>query len=493
MVELSNKGMRLHDIFFWSVFFFLLGIFLSSLEWKGSVLLFLLFIIFTAALFALIKKKQRQWWATFSMLAFFCIPGALYQTAYTIEKENTRIPYNTHTSVQGIVSSNPERKERQEFKLKLLPPKKGNILVQTTSYPEYSFGETLTLLGKIQKTKGRYGSYLEHTKDIRGISYFPKLEKRKKGKGVRVLLFSTKNHMLASFRKTLPYTESAFLSGITLGEREEFADDFKEAMSKSGTTHLVALSGYNITILTTLFAGVLTSIISRKKAFWVTIIAVIAFVLMTGAESSVVRAAIMGIIAAIAPLLSRVYAPRNSIALAALGMALWNPNVLLYDLGFQLSFLALIGIVYLAPALLRVFRFKNKGFLNWKENFLLTLSAQIMVTPLLVAAFGSVSATSLLSNILILEFIPFTMFLGLLLGIAHIFSQTIATLIAWITLVPLKLELGTIKIFSVFTIPLAPVFTIGGVLLYYLGIIFFIWRTTNWRTTKFTTSPITVY
>ncbi|MDP3724927.1 MAG: ComEC/Rec2 family competence protein, partial [Nanoarchaeota archaeon] len=213
-----------------------------------------------------------------------------------------------------------------------------------------------------------------------------------------------------------------------------------------------------------------------------TILVVIAFVLMTGAEASVVRAAIMGCVAAIAPFVGRIYAPRNSIILAALVMALWNPNILLRDLGFQLSFLALLGIIYLAPALTRFFRVKEKGFLNWKENLITTLSAQLMVTPLLIAVFGSVSATSLLSNLLILELIPFTMFLGFILGIVNLFSQTLGLLIAWITLVPLKAELGIIKIFSVFTIPLTPALTAGGITIYYLALIVFIWRKTKFKT-----------
>ena len=172
-------------------------------------------------------------------------------------------------------------------------------------------------------------------------------------------------------------------------------------MSKSGTTHLVALSGYNITILVKIIAGTLAFILSRRKALLGTILAIIAFVIMAGAEASVIRAAIMGSIAAIAPFVGRLYAPRNAIAAAALGMALWNPNILAYDVGFQLSFLALIGIIYMKPALETLFKIQNKGFLNWKENLATTASAQIMVTPLLIGTFGSISATSLISNLLI--------------------------------------------------------------------------------------------
>ena len=472
--------MRAYDIFFFCCFFFLFGILLSSFGLKEEILIFVLAGFFAFLVGAAFFKKR--FYIILAFLCFAILPGALYYTNYQETHSRMVIPFDENIGWRGRVGSPPERGGRQTFTLKLLPPRKGNILIQTALYPEYRFGEIITFSGSIQKTKGDYGSYLEHTKDIRGISYFPNLEKREGATTWRGLLFGIKERFLLSFRNTLPYTEAAFLGGITVGEREEFSKEFKDAMSRSGTSHLVALSGYNIIIILNILGGCITGIMSRKKAFWVTLTIVLGFVLMTGAEASVVRAAIMGILVAVAPFLGRLYAPRNSIILTALCMALWNPEILRHDLGFQLSFLALLGIIYLAPALSRLFRFKNKGFLNWKENLILTLSAQLMVTPLLVAIFGGVSALSLLSNILILEFIPFTMFLGFVLGAVYLFSQTIATLIAWVTLVPLKLELGIIQVFSIFTLPLAPVFTIGGVFLYYLAMIFLIWRATKFNT-----------
>ncbi len=464
--------MKPHDIFFRSTFFFLLGAFLSSLEWRGGIFLFLFFIIFSAILSSVFLKKALRPYIVFSILALWIIPGALYHTAHTIKKREVRIPYNETISFRGVVTSDPERKARQEFMLKLLSPHKGDVLIQTTPYPEYSFGEEIAFFGKIQNTK----------RDASGISYFPQAEQSERRASFRGFLFAIKKRFLTAFRTTLPYTEAAFLGGITVGEREEFSQEFKDALSKSGTTHLIALSGYNIIIILNNLGSAFVRIVSRKKAFWIVLVAMFAFVLMAGAEASVVRAAIMGAVAATAPFLGRIYAPRNSIMFAALLMALWNPGILRYDLGFQLSFLALIGIVYLAPALSRALRFREKGFLNWKENFIMTLSAQLMVTPLLVAIFGSVSALSLISNILILEFIPLTMFSGLVLGATHLVSRSLATLIAWITLIPLKFELGIIKIFSVFTIPFAPVFTMGGAFFYYFSIIFFIWRVTKFKT-----------
>ena len=107
------------------------------------------------------------------------------------------------------------------------------------------------------------------------------------------------------------------MAGITLGERAEFSKEFKEAMSKSGTTHLVALSGYNITILVLAVAYVLNFFASRRLVFWLTLLIIIGFVAMTGAEASVVRAAIMGGIVLLAKRANRLYSFRNAIVIAA--------------------------------------------------------------------------------------------------------------------------------------------------------------------------------
>ena len=123
--------------------------------------------------------------------------------------------------------------------------------------------------------------------------------------------------------------------------------------------------------------------------FYLFIPTLIIFVVMTGGGASIVRAAIVGVLAYLAPLLGRVYAPRNGIVFAALFMTLENPNVLVYDLGFQLSFLALLGIIYLKPAIQKITGFGlEKGIFNWRDHLLTTASAQIMVAPILIRSFS---------------------------------------------------------------------------------------------------------
>ena len=134
-------------------------------------------------------------------------------------------------------------------------------------------------------------------------------------------------------------------------------------MAKSGTTHLVALSGQNITIIVIAISSFFGFFARRKSVFWLTLLIIIFFVLMTGAEASVVRAAVMGGIILLAKQIGRVHSIRNAIAAAAFIMILYNPKIFRFDVGFQLSFMALLGIVYLSPAIRKFLKMKEEdGF-----------------------------------------------------------------------------------------------------------------------------------
>ena len=245
----------------------------------------------------------------------------------------------------------------------------------------------------------------------------------------------------------MPQEKAVFLAGLTLGETSEFTPELKTKLRLTGTTHLVALSGYNISIIAKVAALILGAWLSRRWSFILTTLLITGFVIMTGAEASVVRAAIMGFILLLADQINRQYFLRNALALTALTMVVINPKVLAFDLGFQLSFLAVLGIVYLRPWLQKLFHFKDDpGILSWRANFLTTTAAQLAVLPLLLTNFGYFSPISILTNILILEFIPITMALGFFTAAAAIFSYPLALTIGWLAQLFLGYILGVINI-----------------------------------------------
>ena len=472
--------MRVHDFTFYGIAFFLLGILLASL--KVDFLIIVFAVVLTTAIFLFfalfrsygVKPRKIYWLAGLSL---FIIIGSLYYfwDDYRVQKIN-HIVFGRKINFEGIVIKNPERGNQQKLTVALRPPYSGNILAKLQPHPSFDYGDLINFEGIIKKPEpANYANYL--AKDgVFGVADFPKTEllSQNQGPTIKSSLFKLKQKIILNFQKVLSAEKSAFLSGITLGERAEFSKEFKEAMSKSGTTHLVALSGYNITILVMAISYSLGYLFSRRLTFWLTVLIIIGFVLMTGAEASVIRAAIMGFIALLAKQIGRLYNFRNAIIVAAFLMVLINPRVLYFDIGFQLSFAALLGIIYLGPAIQKFFRMKGEeGFLGWRRNFLTTTSAQLGVAPLLIINFNQFSLTALLANILILEVIPPTMFLGFLLGAIGFLSVTLAAIFSWFTNLFLVYELTLINVFAKISLPIIGI-GFWGLIIYYLIIIGFI-------------------
>ncbi|MBI4085118.1 MAG: ComEC/Rec2 family competence protein [Candidatus Liptonbacteria bacterium] len=347
-----------------------------------------------------------------------------------------------------MVLSEPKLSEKfQSISLKLNEPLAGEITIIASLSLEINYGDIIEARGEIKVGN----SEVENP-----VSFFPeiKIVSRSKGFWLKEKLLGVKKAVVSEFKSLLPRDSAALLSGLTLGWRGNFTDDLKKDMSMSGTTHLVALSGYNITILVLVVAGTFGYFLPRRTTFWLTTAIIILFILMVGGEASVVRAAIMGFIALLAKEAGRKYSVRNAIALTAATMILADPRAI-FDVGFQLSFLSLIGIVYLAPPISNFLRMEEEAesFLSWKENAVTTLSAQLMVAPILIHTFGNFSLTSIAANILILEFVPVTMLLGFALAAVSYFLHYAGFIISFFENVFLQYELAVIRFFANFNMP----------------------------------------
>ena len=158
-------------------------------------------------------------------------------------------------------------------------------------------------------------------------------------------------------------------------------------------------------------------------------------------------------------------------------MILFNPLILRYDLGFQLSFLSLLGIVYFKPALTKLFKMNTatSSFLNWRDNAFNTLCAQLMVAPLLLINFGSLSSVGLFTNILILGTVPLAMLLGFLTSIFGAVSHIFGIIAGWFTYPLVSFQLGIIELLSKVGHPLTfKNFSWLAALIYYGLIVIFI-------------------
>jgi len=469
--------MAKYDVVFYGIIFFLIGVLLANFLIKTSLIIILAAVIAIIFLFLNFPSRKNIWLAG---LAFLIILGNFYYRIDDMRFQNVKIPFGQSVIVRGTVVSEPARREKsQSFVVKLIAPRRGRILVKADRYEDIKYGDLLSIKGKIKKRDdNKFGMYLAKER-ISGIVTFADINRvaSDRGSKFKAALFKIKNKALDIFRQALPSAKATFLGGITFGARSNFSKEFNEAMSLSGTTHLVALSGYNVTIIAWAVAGIFGYFFKRRLSFIMTVLVIIGFVLMTGAAPSIIRAAIMGIIALLAHQTLRLYNFRNAIAITAFLMVAFNPKILVYDLGFQLSFLALLGIVYLRPAIISFFKISERpGLLSWRDNALTTVSAQLAVIPLLLLSFGRFSLAAFPANILILGVIPITMFLGFLMALFGIISFPLALLIGWIANIFLSYELFLIDLFARFKILVINTgyFIIPISLVYFLALILFI-------------------
>ena len=239
------------------------------------------------------------------------------------------------------------------------------------------------------------------------------------GDRIRSKLYSVVDVFERNLSLILPEPHASLASGILLGVRASMPDELLAELQKTGLTHIIALSGFNVTIIITVLVGSLVVYIGRKKTFVAGFFLVCLFVIMTGAAPSIVRAAIFCFLILFGKTIGKRGDQTNLLLLTALIMILVNPYLLPFDMGFQLSFLAFAGIVYLSPHIFNLIEKRAQRLLPdiIKQPLSETLGAQFAVMPLILKKFGIISIVSPLANILIVWIVPWIMFLTFVSGI----------------------------------------------------------------------------
>ena len=259
-------------------------------------------------------------------------------------------------------------------------------------------------------------------------------------------LFSAKERLSLNLRENLSPSSSALSLGILFGDKSGFSGQFKENLKKSGTTHIVALSGFNITVVVS-FIGAIFFFLPPKWRPMGIAAGIIAFVGVVGPSASVIRAAIMGVLALFAKNSGRLVDIKGPIAFAALAMVVHDPSAIAFDAGFSLSFLALLGIVFISPKIKRsLFKGENPGKI--KSAFAECLSAELAAAPALMVFFGSVSWLSFIPNLMIIWSIPIAMAFSFASGLASFVSGWAAFPFSVAAEAVLSYEIGIIDFFA---------------------------------------------
>jgi competence protein ComEC len=296
---------------------------------------------------------------------------------------------------------------------------RGKVLLHTLAYPGYDYGDIVTLTGKLLSptdtgSNFSYKNYLAKD-NIYSVMAYPSIQVTEKNAGniLQSGLYDLRNNMAGQINRVFPEPSSSLLAGLLLGIRKTMPQELVDHLQQTGLIHIIALSGFNITIIITFIAGFLFVRFRRSLRFILAMLFVIIFTILVGAAPSVVRASVMGILGLFALTVGR-KAESISMLLLTLGiMIMIHPVSLVLDIGFQLSFLATLGLILLSPVLQKVF-IKLPKMWGIKDVLITSLSAQIAVLPLLLSTFERFSVVSLLCNILVLAFIPLTMLFGFL-------------------------------------------------------------------------------
>ncbi|MBU2539625.1 competence protein ComEC family protein [Patescibacteria group bacterium] len=295
-------------------------------------------------------------------------------------------------------------------------PVSGKVLIKTNKYPGYNYADVILIKGLLktpQQFEGfDYKDYLAK-KGIFSLIDWPEIELFAKEDYSNFWQFSYgqilkfKNKIRENINQNFSFTESKLLSGILLGDQASFSEEFKEKLNTTGLRHITAISGMNVAIICSVLMSLFLGIgLWRNQAFYLTVIFIFLFVAMIGFQPSVVRAGIMGAIMLLAQKFGRLSTSTRAIVITATIMLLLNPMLLRWNIGFQLSFLAILGIVLLSKPIESFLKFiPQEKFINLRSIISATLSAQIFTLPILIYNFGQISLIAPITNILVVPIV----------------------------------------------------------------------------------------
>ncbi|MDO8474000.1 MAG: ComEC/Rec2 family competence protein [bacterium] len=336
--------------------------------------------------------------------------------------------YGKEAVFEGRVVKDPDIKEKNvQLVVRPRGVKAENVLVTTERFSEYQYGDVVRIVGMLDKPPVfddfDYGKYLE-VKGIYALMSYPEIEivEREEYPNILSLVYSkiiTVKHRLREvlFQQLSP-PESIILGAMVLGDQSRLTQDMKDALNKTGLRHIIAISGQHVVILVAMLMSFLLGVgLWRKQAILLCAILIAVFIILSGAEASAVRAGIMGSILFLGQYMGRSQDSLRLLVFAATLMLVQNPLLLLYDVGFQLSCLAVFGIIVSFGFFKKVLEKVPETF-GIRDMVAMNFSAQVFTLPILIYNFGYVSVAGILTNILVLPVIPLLIGLGFVFLIA---------------------------------------------------------------------------
>jgi competence protein ComEC len=399
------------------------------------------------------------------LIAGFCLFALLggcirLQSSLPVINEQQLQFYNDKGTVEleGMVCTEPEAGnttstlQLSDGEIQINGAKKeisGKALIRVSRYQEYHYGDTLKVTGKLETPPQfddfDYKGYLAR-QEIYSVINYPEIEILDTGRGCKPLawIYSLRNRLSQSLSLALPEPQASLAQGILLGLRGNIPYSLNQAFSRTGTAHVLAISGINISIVIGMLLAAGIWIFGKRYSIyiWLALLTIWLYALVTGMNPPVVRGAIMGSMFLLAEYLGRQRSASTALAFAAAVMVGIEPQVL-WDASFQLSFLAMAGLIFLAPYFQS---WARKGIAvtigregaaaslcNFiADSFAVTLAAILATWPVIAYYFGVVSFVGLPATFFALLTLPGIIITSALVAGAGLLAPFLAQALGWI-------------------------------------------------------------
>ncbi|MCC6568442.1 MAG: ComEC/Rec2 family competence protein [Anaerolineales bacterium] len=490
----------------WVSFAFLAGIVLASMVslsswiWVGVAILFIVLAVFARVVLPRLHLSSFNLHPfIFVLLSALAFGSARYQfsvpdfDAFHIAFYNDR---NYDLLITGYLVEPPDyRDSYTNLRLKVTAvdtgdgdlPAEGLLLARVDANQTFQYGEIIRLRGKLKTPpENEDFSYRDYLAAQNIHSYMSSAEVTiLPGNGSNLFsaaLYALKERSLANIYRIFPDPESSLLAGILLGVDTGLTKELQDAFKNTGTAHIIAISGFNISIIAGIFFTMFSRMFGPRWGSGLAVLGIIFYTLLVGGDAAVVRAAMMGTSALLARQVGRRQFALNTLLAVAMLMCAWNP-LYIWDVGFQLSFFATLGLILYAEPfsqvaanlLARYFPQSTvEKIIQPLSGFvLLTFAAQLTTIPIMAYHFQRISLVSFIANPFILPAQPAVMILGGLAVILSLVWIPLGQLAAWVVY---PFALYTIRIVELFDrVPHGTIFlgdfSLGFVILFYAALL----------------------
>lgn len=433
----------------------------------------------------LLRKKKAILLLGLCLVAFLGGTIRFQATASPVTDRDLQFYNDKYVEIRGVVGSDPDPRDQttllrfsvRELKVDgewqevsgtalIYAPKYPN-LGQDRDFPYYCYGDLLEVNGQLEEPPVLedfdYTEYLAR-QGIYSIMYYPKVELVASGQGSKLLewVYQLRNGMSQSLDSSLHEPECSLGQAILLGKRSTIPDELTDALAETGTMHLIAISGLHISIMAGLLLSLGVWVFGRKRLTYLLLpfLTIWGYTLISGMHPSALRAAIMGSLFLLADWVGRQRSAFAALAFAAVVMVGVQPQ-LLWDVSFQLSFLAMAGLILLAPHFQSLGRRAFKGIIGEEKtgwaastgNFVnnsvsITLGAVIATLPIIAFYFHRISLVALPATFFALPALPGVIVTAALVGLSGLFSPILAQVIGWVAWLFLTYMIKVVEFFS---------------------------------------------